>query len=116
MTCVIKAGSSWLSKPSEYGNAAGETIQNTLGKAGQPVGNALGRGVAPVGNVVESLVGGVMKAGDTLNDAPEWGGNAETKARDTASDLAEQGKDVAEKGRQAVQGEGQKQAPAENKS
>ena len=106
-----ESGSSWYSKPGEYGNAAGETIQNTLGKAGQPVGNALGRGVAPVGNVVDSLVGGVMKAPDALNDAPQWGGNVETKARDTAGKLADQGKEAVEKGKESATGKGEGEAP-----
>lgn len=97
------SGTSWLSKPQEYGNAAGESIQNTLGKVGEPLGNGLSYAVAPVGNVVESVVGGVMKAPDVLNDAPEWGGNAETQARDTAGKIMDQGKDVLDKGQETVQ-------------
>ena len=82
---------SYLSKPQQYGNAAGDSISGTLGKVGQPVGDGLSYVAAPVGNVVGSVVGGVMKAGDVLNDAPQWGGDAETKVRDTAGDVMTKG-------------------------
>ena len=55
-------GSKWA--PSTYTNPAGEKIESTLGVVGKPVGDVMAKGAAPLGNIVDSVVGGVFRAGD----------------------------------------------------
>lgn len=60
---------SMLSAPSNFGNAAGDKIQGTLGKVGGPVGKGLETIAGPVGGLVDPLVGGVFRAPDAMKNA-----------------------------------------------
>lgn len=65
---LLPAGS-MLSAPGNFGNAAGDKIQGTLGKVGGPVGKGLETIAAPVGGLIDPLVGGISRAPDTLKNA-----------------------------------------------
>jgi len=54
-----------------YGNAAGSKIESTLKPVGGPIGEGLQSVTKPVGGVVDSVVGGVMRAPDAMNNAKE---------------------------------------------
>ena len=58
-----------FSAPGNFGNAAGDKIQGTLGKVGGPVGKGLETIAAPVGGLIDPLVGGVFRAPDSLKNA-----------------------------------------------
>lgn len=61
---VSSAASTLASAPSQYGNFAGEKIQQALSGVGGPLGSSLEAATKPVGNVVNSVVGGTMRAGE----------------------------------------------------
>lgn len=68
----------WYSKPESYGNAAGDKIQATMAPFGNTVGKGLETVTKPVGSLVDPLVGGVARAGETFGNEMSIGfGNKE---------------------------------------
>ena len=92
-----------MTAPQRYGDAAGESIDNTLGKVGHPLGTGLSYATAPVGNVVDSLVGGVMRSGELAQEVPEWGAGVGQTVRDYAGTLTGQGQEALQQGQESMQ-------------
>ena len=51
-----------------------------------------------MGDVVGAVVKPVMILGDVTNEAPKWGPDVESSARETAGSLLDKGKEAMEKG------------------
>ena len=77
-----------LSAPGNFGNAAGDTIQGTLGKVGNPVGKGLETVAKPVGGLVEPIVGGLFKAPENFAHATDASKDVETHNDDLAKPIA----------------------------
>ena len=95
----------WSTAPQAYGNKAGDAISSTLGKVGAPLGTGLEYGTRPVGSIVDTVVGGVMRSGEAVNDAPKTSGKGgiDEQIRSKASEWLGMGKQELEK--QGVTGE-----------
>ncbi|ETN39225.1 uncharacterized protein HMPREF1541_05448 [Cyphellophora europaea CBS 101466] len=71
-------GGSWYSKPEGYGNAAGDKVESVLSPVGKPLGKGLETAGKPIGGLVEPIVGGISKAGETFGNEMSIGfGNKE---------------------------------------
>lgn len=78
LTRCVCTGESWVSKPENLGNAAGNKIEETLSPVGQYAGKGFETIGRPVGGLVEPLVGGIMKGGKAWGEEMGVGyGNAE---------------------------------------
>ncbi|KIW76999.1 hypothetical protein Z517_09443 [Fonsecaea pedrosoi CBS 271.37] len=63
-----KQSGSWVSKPQELGDSAGEKVESALSPVGKYVGAGLEKAAGPVGGVVDPVVGGVMRMGKGWGD------------------------------------------------